>query len=69
MEQKNVSSLELLNDTAKHIYGKHYMELSDYETENVNMRISQLFREHWKEKIAYSKWFEYLDAQPKLRLL
>ncbi|MDO8622653.1 MAG: hypothetical protein Q7R52_00230 [archaeon] len=69
MEQKNVSSLELLNDTAKHIYGKHYIECSDYETSVVNMRISQVFREHNKEKITYSKWFEYLDAQPLLRLL
>lgn len=69
MEQKNVSSLELLNDTAKHIYGKHYIELSEYELHNVNMRISQVFREHRNEKISYAKWFEYLDSQPKLRCL
>lgn len=62
-KQKNVSSLELLNDTAKHIYRKHYMELSDYETESVNLRISQLFREHKNETISYKRWFEYLDAQ------
>lgn len=69
MKKENVSSLELLNDTAKHIYGKHYIELSDYETENVNIRISQVFREHKGEKISYEKWFEYLDTQAKLRCL
>jgi hypothetical protein len=64
MEQKKVSSLQLLNDTAKHIYGKHYIELSDYETSSVDRRISQVFREHKGKKISYKKWFEYLDSQP-----